>query len=77
MEQTDITLRQLKTVLHNRVKLYEVDQANDSGYTDLYYGEMKDVPKELLDRKVYAIWAISGEHYEATIMIELEKEGTP
>ena len=78
MGQTDITLRQLKTVLNNHVKLYEEDQdGNKRVYTDLYRGEMKDVPEELLDRTVYVIWAKSEEHFEATIMIELEREETP
>ncbi len=75
-ETAGITLRQLKTILHNQVRLYEPEE-NDAGrYTDLYCGEMKDAPEGLLDRKAYVIWARSGEHYEATVMIELEKEET-
>lgn len=73
MKQTDITLRQLKPVLHNHVELYERDAAGVN-HTVLYYGEMKDLPERLLDRTVFVVWARSRKQYEATVMIELEKE---
>ena len=73
MKQAYITLRQLQPVLHNHVKLYETDD-DDGNYTELYCGEMKDVPERLLDRTVFVVWARSSKQYEATVMIELEKE---
>ena len=51
-----MTLKTLLPVTHGKIAIYKaVDDTPDTDFVDLYVGDAKEVPQELLNRKIWVV----------------------
>ena len=51
-----MTLKTLLTVICGKISIYKaVDDTPDTDFVDLYVGDAKEVPPELLNRKIHVV----------------------
>lgn len=51
-----MTLKTLLPVTHGKIAIYKaVDDTPDADFVDLYVGDAKEVPQELLNRKIHVV----------------------
>lgn len=90
MGREDITLRELQHIMYRKenITIYDREPDDTDNGTDelrfadlkfqnLYIGKTKEIPEELLDRKVLVVWALSEKGTNGTVMIQLKEEEAP
>lgn len=90
MGREDITLRELRRIMYSKENITVYERALDGAdngtheirfsavnYQDLYIGKTKEIPENLLDRKVHIVWTHSEKGANGMVMIQLKEEETP
>lgn len=63
-----MTLKTLLPVTHGKIAIYKaVEDTPDTEFVDLYVGDAKEVPKELLNRKILVVAVYDREILEVQV----------